>query len=60
MATALLQMQQAARDMGGNAVVNIESFYKRKVFRSNDQFECHAGNIVAGVALRGDVVKLRR
>jgi len=59
MQSALIQLQQAARNMGGNAVVNIESYYKKKVFRSDDQFECHAGAIMAGVALRGDIVKLK-
>lgn len=59
MLTALIQMQQGARSNGGNAVVNIESFYKRNVFRSKDQYECHAGSIMSGVALRGDVVKLK-
>lgn len=58
--TALIQMQQGARRHGGNAVVNIESFYKRSTYRSGSQYECHAGNIMAGVALRGDVVRLRR
>ena len=60
MHSALLQLQLAARNMGGNAVVNIESYYKKNVFRSKDQFECHAGGIMAGVALRGDVVRLKQ
>ncbi|MDR2207513.1 MAG: excinuclease ATPase subunit [Azoarcus sp.] len=60
MLSALVQLQKAARNAGGNAVVNIESYYKKNVFRSNDQFECHAGNIMAGVALRGDIVRLKR
>ncbi len=60
MQSALIQLQQAARNMGANAVVNIESYYKKNVFRSDDQFECHAGAIMAGVALRGDIVKLKR
>ncbi|MCL1824389.1 MAG: hypothetical protein FWG26_00320 [Betaproteobacteria bacterium] len=59
MLSALIQLQQAARNQGGNAVVNIESNYKHNVYRSDDQFECHAGNIMAGVALKGDIVKLR-
>jgi len=59
MLTALIQMQQGARSRGGNAVVNIESYYKKTVFRSKDQYECHAGGILSGVALRGDVVKLK-
>ncbi|MCL2644859.1 MAG: excinuclease ATPase subunit, partial [Betaproteobacteria bacterium] len=60
MLTALIQMQQGARNHGGNAVVNIESFYKRNVYRSNDKYECRAGNIMSGVALRGDVVRLKK
>jgi len=59
MLSALLQLQQAARERGGNAVVNIESFYQKIPYRSNDQYECRAGNIMSGVALRGDVVKLK-
>jgi len=59
MLSALIAFQQAARNRGGNAVVNIESYYNRRVFRSNDQFECHAGNLMSGVALKGDIVRLR-
>jgi uncharacterized protein YbjQ (UPF0145 family) len=60
MLSALIQLQHAARNVGANAVVNIESFYKKESFRSDDNFECHAGSIMAGVALRGDVVRLKR
>jgi uncharacterized protein YbjQ (UPF0145 family) len=59
MLSALLQLQKRARDEGGNAVINIESYYKKNAFKSNDQFECHTGTFLAGVALRGDVVKLK-
>jgi len=59
MVSALLQLQERARSEGGNAVINIESYFKKISFKSNDQFECHAGSIMAGVALRGDVVKLK-
>lgn len=60
MISALIQMQETARKQGGNAVTNIESFYKKKAYRSNSQYECHAGAIMAGVALRGNIVKLKR
>jgi uncharacterized protein YbjQ (UPF0145 family) len=60
MLSAMIQLQQAARERGANAVVNIESFYKKKVFRNNNQFECHAGSIMAGVTLRGDIVNLKK
>lgn len=58
MLSALIALQDRARSEGGNAVVNIESYYKKVVMSSATEFECHAGNIMAGVALRGDVVKL--
>ena len=57
---ALVQIQERARRMGGNAVINIESFYKKRSFRSNDKYECHAGSAKTGVMLRGDIVKLRK
>jgi hypothetical protein len=58
MLSALIQMQQAARRQGGNAVINIESYYKKNPYRSNDQFECHAGYAIVGVTLKGDIAKL--
>ena len=38
---------------GGNAVVNIHSYYKSVPFKSNTEYECGAGKIMGGVALRG-------
>ena len=35
---------------GGNAVVNIESFYDRNARASTSEYECHAGALMAGVA----------
>lgn len=59
MLSALLSLQERVRSEGGNAVVNIESFYDREPNASRDNYECHAGMLMAGVALRGDVVTLR-
>jgi hypothetical protein len=55
----LLAFQRYALKIGGNAVINIESYYKENPFRSNDQFECHAGLSVSHVVLKGDIVKLK-
>lgn len=55
--SALKSLQERAVKEGGNAVVNIESFYKKVPFRSATEYECHAGGIMAGVALRGTVIK---
>jgi hypothetical protein len=59
MLSALLSLQDRVRAEGGNAVINIESFYKREPMVSRNEYECHAGMLMAGVALRGDVVTLR-
>ncbi|MDY0873285.1 hypothetical protein [Dongia rigui] len=58
MISAMKELGERALAEGGNAVVGIVSFYKKKVFASDTQFECHAGAIVAGVALKGSVVKV--
>lgn len=57
--SAILSLQQRAIREGGDAVVNIQSYYKKNVINSATEFECHAGVFVAGVALRGTVVKLK-
>lgn len=56
--SALIQLQKHATEVGANAVVNIQSNYKNVEFSSDTQFECHAGAIMAGVALKGEFVKV--
>ncbi len=58
--SAILQMQQRALQEGGNAVINIKSNYKNIEFVSDDEYRCGAGNIMAGVALLGTVVKIEK
>ena len=57
--SAMLSLQQRAIREGGNAVINIQSYYKKNVINSATEFECGAGAFIAGVALRGTVVKLK-
>ncbi len=57
--SALTSLQQRAHREGGNAVINIISNYKNAEFKSNTEFECGAGTFMAGVALKGTVVKLK-
>ena len=57
--SALIAFQASAKQKGANAVVDPHSFYKRKAFKDPVNFECHAGNIVAGVALQGTYAKTR-
>ena len=56
--SALKALQERARREGMNAVVNIRSNYKHQEFTSSEEFECGAGNVIAGVALKGDLVTL--
>lgn len=58
MLSALKELGERALAEGGNAVVGIVSYYKKRVFESDSLYECHAGAIVAGVALKGRVVKV--
>jgi hypothetical protein len=43
--------------LNGNAVVGIISHYKRAVFTSTTEYECHAGSHSVGVTLEGRVAK---
>jgi len=56
--SALLELRDRAKEEGGNAVINIISFYKKDPFSSRTEYECHAGGVIAGVALKGTVAKL--
>ena len=58
--SAILSLQARARREGGDAVVNIRSYYKKTDISDRAKYMCGAGAIVAGVAFRGDVVKLRK
>ncbi len=58
--SALIELREYARKLGGNAVINIESYYKKTSNPSETQYECHAGGVIAGVAFRGEVVKLKK
>jgi len=57
--SALLTLQEAAKKVGANAVVNLASFYKSNERKDPVTYECHSGAIIAGVALRGDLAKVQ-
>ena len=56
---ALKALQEAAKERGANAVVDIESNYKNQVFTSATQYQCGAGGLMAGVALKGVYAKVK-
>jgi hypothetical protein len=56
--SAMISFKERALREGGNAVVNIQSYYKKNEFSSTTEYECGAGAIMGGVTFRGTVVKL--
>ena len=58
--SALISLQERALREGGNAVVNIKSYYKKNEISSTTEYECGAGALMAGVAFKGTVVKLSK
>lgn len=56
--SAILTLQEAAKQRGANAVVNIKSNYKNQEFVSETEYECGAGAVTGGVAFIGELVKL--
>lgn len=58
--SALLSLQERAKTEGGNAVINISSYYNKNRVSSETEYECHTGAVIAGVALIGDVVTLAK
>ena len=56
--SAMISFQERAQRMGGNAVVDIRSYYKKNTISSQTEFECGSGAFVSGVTFLGDVVQL--
>ena len=54
----MLSLRERALQLGGDAVVNVTSNYRNTAFTSETEYMCGAGNVLAGVTLKGDVVKL--
>ncbi|MCS4281489.1 excinuclease ATPase subunit [Stenotrophomonas rhizophila] len=57
--SALRALQDGAKSRGANAVVDIVSYYKKNEFKSTTNYECYAGTILAGVALKGIYAKVK-
>ncbi len=58
LASALIALQERAREEGGNAVVNIQSNIKNFRESSTTEYSCLVGSIMVNVALEGSVVQL--
>jgi len=57
--SALISFRDRARNEGGNAVVNLSSYYRKNHISSTSEFECGSGAVMSGITLRGDVVILK-
>ena len=55
---AIKSLQERAIKEGGDAVVNIHSYYNKIEKFDEEVYECHDGKNVSRVVLRGTVVKL--
>ncbi len=55
--SAVKQFQEQAVKQNANKVVNLVSYYDKKTMKSRKEYECHAGAVVVGVALKGDLAK---
>ena len=56
--SAMIQLEKRAKQLGANAVMNIVSYYQKNAVSSATEFECHAGAVIAGVALKGYFVQV--
>lgn len=57
--SAILTLDSAAKKVGANAVTNIVSYYKSNAHADANNYECHAGAFIGGVALKGDLSKVQ-
>jgi hypothetical protein len=58
--SALKEFRRRAINEGGNAVINLHSYYKRNDLSDPTRYECHAGFLMGGVAFKGTVAKLAK
>lgn len=58
--SALIAFQEKGKSLGANAVVDLVSYYKKDTFSSPTEYQCHAGNVVVGVTLKGTYAKVAK
>lgn len=57
--SAMVSFQDRALQLGGDAVINIQSYYYAVPVSSATEYECGSGALMSGVTFRGEVVKLQ-
>jgi hypothetical protein len=58
--SAVLALQDAARNAGADAVIDIKSNYENVLRESPTEYTCGAGAFIAGVTLTGRLVKFTK
>jgi hypothetical protein len=58
--SAMVSLQQRAKELGGDAVIKIESYYREVPISSATEYQCGSGALMSGVTFRGEVVKLKK
>jgi uncharacterized protein YbjQ (UPF0145 family) len=56
--SALIELQEKAKQQGANAIVNIKSNYMNVERSSETDFECVSGHLVSVIEMKGRLVKL--
>lgn len=57
--SALVSLQNAAKQAGANAVVDIASIDQRDLYKDAQKYQCRAGLLIASVALRGELATVK-
>jgi uncharacterized protein YbjQ (UPF0145 family) len=55
---ALRDLQAKAKSAGGNAVINVESYFRKRTVEIGVSVPCYPGGFRVGIALRGEIVKV--
>jgi hypothetical protein len=57
--SALLSLQNSAKQTGANAVVNIISLNQLDAYKDPQKYQCTTGKVISSVTLRGDLVTFK-
>lgn len=55
--STLISLEEFAKKRGANAVVDLHSTFKGKVYKDPVNYECHAGSMLTGVTFKGAYVR---
>ncbi len=56
--SALKSLQEQAKSLQANYVVNIISNYKSNEYQDSEKYQCGVGFLMSGVALKADIVQI--